>query len=37
MLHDLDFADNRTPRFFRASMRDGVVEIPSFTEEEVRA
>lgn len=27
MLHDIDFADNMTPRFFRASMVDGVVDI----------
>lgn len=28
MLHDIDFADGMTPRFFRAVMRDGVVEVP---------
>jgi len=28
MLHDIDFGDNRTPRFFRATMGDGVVEVP---------
>jgi CRISPR-associated protein Cas5d len=28
MLHDLDFADGRAPRFFRANMRDGVIEVP---------
>jgi CRISPR-associated protein Cas5d len=26
MLHDIDFADGMTPRFFRAEMRDGVVD-----------
>jgi CRISPR-associated protein Cas5d len=26
MLHDIDFADGMTPRFFRAVMRDGVIE-----------
>lgn len=30
LLHDIDFADNRTPRFFRATMRDGVIEVPLF-------
>jgi CRISPR-associated protein Cas5d len=28
MLHDIDFADGMTPRFFRARMVDGVVEVP---------
>lgn len=28
MLLDIDFGDNMTPRFFRAVMRDGVVEVP---------
>jgi CRISPR-associated protein Cas5d len=27
MLHDIDFADNMTPRFFRASMVDGVIDV----------
>lgn len=26
MLHDIDFADNMTPHFFRAVMSDGVIE-----------
>ncbi|HWR37353.1 MAG TPA: type I-C CRISPR-associated protein Cas5c [Clostridia bacterium] len=30
MLHDIDFADGKQPRFFRAVMRDGVIEVPSF-------
>jgi len=30
MLHDIDFANNRTPRFFRAILRDGVLEVPPF-------
>jgi CRISPR-associated protein Cas5d len=32
MLHDLDFtqASNPQPRFFRAQMNEGVVEVPSF-------
>jgi len=28
MLHDIDFADGMTPRFFRATMVDGVIEVP---------
>jgi CRISPR-associated protein Cas5d len=28
MLLDIDFAGGRTPKFFRAVMRDGVVEVP---------
>lgn len=28
MLHDIDFADGMTPRFFRARMRDGVIDVP---------
>jgi CRISPR-associated protein Cas5d len=29
MLHDIDFADAMTPRFFRAVMKDGIIEVPS--------
>lgn len=29
MLHDIDFADGMTPRFFRPVMRDGVIEVPT--------
>lgn len=39
MLHDLDFtrpADPQ-PRFFRASMNSGVVEVPAWNSEEVRS
>ena len=37
MLHDLDYsADPPTPRFFRAQMCDGVIEVPSLDSEEVR-
>lgn len=32
MLHDIDFKNNMTPRFFRAVMRDGVIEVPRFYE-----
>ena len=30
MLHDIDFAHDRTPRFFRATLRDGVLDVPPF-------
>ena len=33
MLHDIDFAAGMTPRFFRATMRDGIIEVPRFEEE----
>ena len=36
MLYDIDYADNRTPRFFRAEMRDGIVEVPSPESEAVK-
>lgn len=32
MLHDIDFAHERQARFFHATMRDGVIEIPRFSE-----
>ncbi|WP_310388213.1 type I-C CRISPR-associated protein Cas5c [Roseateles sp.] len=37
MLHDLDFAQasNPQPRFFRAQMNNGVIEVPSFEHAEV--
>lgn len=37
MLHDIDFAHNMTPRFFRAVMRDGVIDVPPFNSEGVKA
>lgn len=37
MLHDIDFDRNMTPRFFRAHMVDGVIEVPPWHSEEVRA
>ncbi len=37
VLHDIDFSDNMTPRFFRARMQDGVIEVPRFDDEEVRS
>jgi len=30
MLHDIDFSNNFQPVFFRATMRNGVVEVPRF-------
>lgn len=36
MLHDIDFANDMTPRFFRAVMRHGVIEVPPFDGAEVR-
>lgn len=30
ILHDIDFDDGMTPRFFRAVLRDGVLEVPPF-------
>ncbi|ABC29592.1 conserved hypothetical protein [Hahella chejuensis KCTC 2396] len=32
MLHDIDFVNGMTPRFFRARMVNGVIEAPSFAE-----
>ncbi len=37
MLHDIDFADGMTPRFFRAEMRAGVIEVPPWEATEVKA
>lgn len=37
MLHDIDFSDGKTPRFFRARMIDGLIEVPPFDGEGVRA
>ena len=36
ILHDIDFADDMTPRFFRATLRDGVLDVPPFEAKEVR-
>ncbi len=30
MLHDIDFANGRQPRFFQAVMQDGNIDVPSF-------
>ena len=37
MLHDIDFAADNTPRFFRAEMKEGTIEVPAFQSEEVKA
>ncbi len=36
MLHDLDFAHEMAPRFFRASLADGILTVPDFDSPEVR-
>lgn len=36
MLHDIDFANDMTPRFFRARMVAGVIEVPPLQSEEVK-
>jgi CRISPR-associated protein Cas5d len=35
MLHDIDFANGNESRFFRAEMKDGVIEVPPFLSDEV--
>lgn len=37
MLHDIDFANDMTPHFFRATLQDGAIEVPPFCSEEVKA
>lgn len=37
MLHDIDFAAGNAPRFFRAELKDGVIEVPAFHSEEVKS
>lgn len=36
MLHEIDFDDDMTPRFFRASMKDGYVVVPPLAGTEVK-
>ncbi len=36
MLHDIDFEADMAPRFFRATMNDGVIDIPALGSDEVR-
>jgi CRISPR-associated protein Cas5d len=37
MIHDIDFKNDMEARFFRAVMKNGVIEVPPFESEEVRA
>lgn len=37
MLHDIDFSNDMTPGFFRARMIDGLIEVPPFEGQEVKA
>jgi CRISPR-associated protein Cas5d len=37
MLHNIDFDHDMTPRFFRARMVDGVIEVPAWDSGEVKA
>jgi CRISPR-associated protein Cas5d len=37
MLHDIDFEDDMAPRFFRAEMRGGVIDVPALDAREVRS
>ena len=37
MLHDIDFENDMTPRFFRAQLENGVLHVPPFESEEVRS
>ena len=36
MLHDIDYANESSPRFFRAELRDGVVRVPPPESEDVK-
>jgi len=36
MLHDIDFQNDRRPRFFHAVMRDGIIDVPPFDAPEVK-
>ena len=37
VLHDIDFANDMTPRFFQAVMRYGVIDVPPFDAAEVQS
>ena len=37
MLHDIDFANEMAPRFFRAELRDGLIHVPPLGAVEVKA
>lgn len=36
MLHDIDFANNKEPRFFRPMLRKGIIDVPKLEREEVK-
>jgi len=36
MLHDIDFPENMEARFFRATMRDGIIDLPPFDRKGVK-
>lgn len=35
VLHDIDFDDEMTPHFFRAEMKNGIIDVPKFQAKEV--
>ena len=37
MLHDIDYRDDMTPRFFRATLREGVIDVPPPDVDGIRA
>lgn len=37
MLHDIDFANGMTPHFFKAELKGGVITVPDFYSDEVKA
>ena len=37
MLFDIDYVDDAQPRFFRARLSDGVIEVPAWNSPEIRA
>lgn len=37
MLHDIDFANDNTPLFYRAVMRDGLIDVPELSAQEVKS
>lgn len=37
MLHDIDFDNGMVPRFFRAVMHDGIIDVPSFNDNGVKS
>ena len=37
MLHDIDYVGGMEPRFFRAALRDGVIDVPALGLTDVKA